>query len=135
MKRAGFKPISYLTNSPIFKFLCYTPIKVSKALRLFGPRGKSGIQTKVLEAGPGSMSYPKMDNSVKTAISQLKDIAKKHESENNDVFSLVADIEKSISRIETKANRLAKVASKKSKKQDSTVPIPQAPITNTIAAF
>ena len=81
------------------------------------------------------MSYPKMDNSVKTAISQLKDIANRHQNDDSEVFSLVQDIEKRLSRIETKANRLAKIATKKSKSQDKNLAVTPQTMNNTIAAF
>ncbi len=54
------------------------------------------------------MSFPKMDNSIKSAINDLKEIVSRHQGEHQDAVSLVSDIESIISDIETKASELAK---------------------------
>lgn len=80
------------------------------------------------------MSYPKIDNTVKSALTDLKEIVVRNQAENEEVQNLVSDIEKSISKIETKANRLAKLA-KRRKKADTNIAVPANQITSTIPAI
>lgn len=82
------------------------------------------------------MSFPKMDNSIKTAISDLKEIVSRRQGEDQDTVSLVSDIESIISDIEIKASELAK-----SSISSKTTEIPQQSaingvptVTNTVPA-
>ena len=52
------------------------------------------------------MSYPKMDNSVKTAITDLKEIVGRTRTDTKEVFDLVSESENSIIEIEVKAQTI-----------------------------
>ena len=74
------------------------------------------------------MSFPKMDNSIKSAIKDLKEIVSRHQGADKEVVSLVSEIESIISDIETKAGELAKSA--RSKKSETGMVLPTNQVTN-----
>ena len=75
------------------------------------------------------MSFPKMDNSIKSAIKDLKEIVSRHQGADKEVVSLVSEIESIISDSETKAGKLAKSA--RSKKSETSMVLPTNQVTNT----